>query len=492
MQRVKSITIIFLILLSLLCIHFFNISMIRHRELSTMASQQRSKKSDIKTWRGCIFDCNMIPLCDRSETTVKTAGGQSVPVTGRYTSDTPAKHLLGYINSEGDGVCGIEKTFNDILKTDLTSSVSYIADINGNQIHDNNLTSNYSLVPDKNIKLTLDYKIQKIAEQVADEFIPSGAIVIMDIQNFDIKAMVSRPDYNQNNITEYMQSKNSPLLNKAVCSYNAGSIFKIITSVCAIENNINIQNFCNGSTIINGIEFGCHQKEGHQLLDFKNAFAKSCNCYYYTVSQILGADKIIDTAKRFNLYKNFETLAIPTDKGFLPDKKFYNNADSANISIGQGEILVTPLQVAYISAVIANKGLGKTVNITDSVVDGDGNIINILRQQGSNYVISKECADKIGEMMRQCVIDGTAKELNNIPVLVAGKTGSAETGWLDESGMPMVHGWFCGYFPYQNPKYAMVVFAENGQSGSSACIPAFKKIVLDINDLYNINTTPEF
>lgn len=487
MQKIKSISFIFLIIIGLLSIHFFNITMIRHRELSEMASLQHSKKTDIKNWRGCIYDYNMIPLCDRSETTVKTSNVQPVNVTGRYTQDTAAKHLLGYIDYDGNGVCGIEKTYNDILKTDFTTSVAYIADTNGKQISDTNLTSNYFVIPDKNIKLTLDYKIQKIAEQAADKYIPSGAIVIMDIQNFDIKAMVSRPDYNQNNIGDYIQDKNSPLLNKTLCSYNAGSIFKIITSACAIENNININNYCNGVVSIDNIPFGCHQKEGHQLLDFKNGFAKSCNCYFYTLSQIIGAQQIINMAKRFNIGYSFDSVPIPSDAGFLPDKKFYTSADSANISIGQGEILVTPLQVAYISAVIANGGIGKTVNVSDSIIDNSGNMISNLRQTGTKYIISRQCASQIGEMMRQCVIDGTAKDMNTKDVSVAGKTGSAETGWLGEDGNPMVHGWFCGFFPYENPKYAMAVFSENGKSGSSACVPAFEQIVIDIDNLYDLS-----
>ena len=485
MGRIKTISVIFLVLICVLSIHFFNISALKHTELATSASNQRTRETDVKSWRGCIYDCNMIPLCDRTETKAQTVFGQDVSVTGRYSDNTVAKHLLGYIGSDGNGVSGIEKVYNHLLKTNEKSSVSYISDTRGNPIQSNSIPSNYSYSPENNVKLTLDYKIQKIAEQAADKYISSGAIVILDTQSFDIKAMVSRPDYNQNDIQSHINDNGSPLLNKALCSYNAGSIFKIITSASAIENNIDTQHFCSGKMTIDGKEFACHLLQGHKNVNFKTAFAKSCNCYFYNISCLIGGEKIVQTAEKFGLSDTLLNIPLNQDKGFLPTKQSYTPRESANICIGQGEILVTPLQVAYITAVIANDGIGKQINIADSIVDSYGKPIQNLRYESSHTVIPKSHALQIGDMMRECVLEGTAQNVQNGIVAVAGKTGSAETGWMDDNGNPMVHGWFCGFFPYENPEYAMAVFCENGRSGSESCIPAFREIVLDINKLYN-------
>ncbi len=487
MKNIKILTIAFVAAISFLAVHIFNVAVIQGGKLSQMASNQRTYSEEVKRWRGCIYDYNMIPLCDRSEAESKKIYGSTVPVTARYTSDSFAKHLLGYVDSDGQGVGGIEGAFDHVLRTDGKSYASYIRDTHGNPIWDNFATKNYSYSPQNNVKTTLDYKIQKIAENAASKYIQSGAVVILDTHTFDIKAMVSRPEYNQNNIADNMDDVGSPLLNKALCSYNAGSIFKIITAAAGIDAGIDGEVFCSGGTNIDGANFLCHKQDGHGQLNFKNAFAKSCNLFFYDLGQRAGGEKIIQMAQRFGIGSTLVNIDIGETGGLLPQREFFAQRECANISIGQGEILVTPLQAAYFTAVIANDGIAKSVNAADSVVDYNGVVLQNLRKDNSHIVIPKQHAIQIGDMMRECVLEGTAQGVQNGIVAVAGKTGSAETGWIDSEGSPMVHGWFCGYFPYQNPRYAMAVFCENGKSGSEACIPPFREIVLEINELYNFN-----
>ncbi len=486
MKNIKILMVAFVTAISFLAVHIFNVAVIQGDKLSQMASNQRTYSEEVKRWRGCIYDCNMIPFCDRSEAQSKEVFGSTVPVRARYTSNSLAKHLLGYVDFDGQGISGIESAFDHVLRTNGKSYASYVRDVNGAPIWDNFATKNYNYLPQSNIRTTLDYKIQKIAENAASKYIKSGAIVILDTHTFDIKAMVSRPEYNQNNIADNMDDADSPLLNKALCSYNAGSIFKIITSAAAIEQGAQAPVYCNGYVNIDGAEFLCHNQDGHGVLNFKNAFAQSCNLFFYNLGQTAGGKKVIQMAQRFGLGNTLVNIDIGETPGLLPLREFYTQRECANISIGQGEVLVTPLQAAYVCAVVANDGIAKSVNVADAIVDYNGAVLQNLRQDSSHIVIPKQHAIQIGDMMRECVLEGTAQGVQNGIVAVAGKTGSAETGWADGEAGTMVHGWFCGYFPYQNPQYAMAVFCENGKSGSIACIPPFREIVLEINELYNL------
>lgn len=484
MKKIKILTTSFLIALLFVCFRVGFISVIQNNRLSQMASAQRIAQKEIKQWRGCIYDCNMIPFCDRSESRVDVYNG-SVPVVARYHDNGIARHIMGYVRSDGTGVSGIEGAFDKILTSDKKSYARYVRDAVGNAVLNNYATKNYNYIPQCNIKTTLDYKIQKIAENAATNHIKNGAVVILDIQNFDIKAMVSRPQYNQTDIASNMQDDGSPLLNKALCSYNAGSIFKIITTAAALESEYNIDVICNGSIDIDGICFLCHKQDGHGNINFKTAFAKSCNVFFYNAGQQAGTVSIIQMAHRFGLGNKVINTPLEETSGSIPYRSNYSPRENANISIGQGEVLVTPVQAAYITAVIANDGIARSVNVADSIVGADGEVLRTIRKDKSNVVISKEIAVTIGDMMRECVLEGTAQGVQNGIVAVAGKTGSAETGWSDSNGEMMVHGWFCGFFPYENPKYAMAVFCENGKSGSASCIEPFREIVLAINDMEN-------
>ena len=112
------------------------------------------------------------------------------------------------------------------------------------------------------------------------------------------------------------------------------------------------------------------------------------------------------------------------------------------------------------------------MNLADSVVDKYGAVLKNLRNNDEERVIDEKTALKIKEMMEKTVTDGTATGAKSHTIAICGKTGSAETGWI-KNGQTLVHGWFCGFFPKDNPKYAMAVFCENGQSGAQSCVPLF-------------------
>lgn len=478
-KKIKILLFVSLLSLTALCAHIFNIAAVKQASYAQNAASERRSTKIIKKYRGGIYDKNMIPIVDSKAENITLADGLIAECEKRYPDGT-ASHITGYTLSDGSGASGVEKAFDSVLTSDAAKRAVYMTDAAGGKLK-KTLTELTDSKPSRNIKLTIDATVQKIAEKYADEYIENGAIVILDTASFDTVAMVSRPNFDRNNVENVLSGDNSPLLNRALSPYNAGSIFKIITTAAYLENGGDESRIypCRGYVTADGMNFKCNSENGHGELNLKNAFAKSCNSYFYSTAMNIGADVIIDEAKKFSLGDTLLSCDLDESPGHLPQMREFSLRDAANAGIGQGEILITPLQAANMACIIASGGTMRDINIADSIVSPDGTTIKVLRNNGCRTVISRRTAYAIGEMMREAVLEGTAQSAQNGVVAIAGKTGTAETGW-NKDGTPMVHGWFCGFFPYDNPKYAMAVFAEDGRSGSAACIPAFRQIALDV------------
>ena len=217
------------------------------------------------------------------------------------------------------------------------------------------------------------------------------------------------------------------------------------------------------------------------FLNLKEAFSLSCNCAYYEIGKKLKSDKMLDMAKMFGLGEKCTSLDWEEEGNIKTDKN-KTVCDALNISIGQGDILVTPIQATKISAIIANKGKSKKVNIADKIINQKGETIHYLKQEEETIVINENTASIIADMMKKCVDTGTGTDAHSDKVNISGKTGTAQTGW-EKDGELMVHGWFVGFFPSENPKYAMCVFLENGKTSKNAA-KTFKNIAEKIVDLY--------
>ena len=180
-------------------------------------------------------------------------------------------------------------------------------------------------------------------------------------------------------------------------------------------------------------------------------------------------------AQRFGLgcRTGISEQGIAEAAGNLPDiNAYHSRADIANIAIGQGAILATPVQVADLTATVANGGIRNKVNIVDSIVDEKGRIVEKIKVSEGRRIISKETSDRIKEMMEAVTLNGTGTEaVTGYWGGAGGKTGSAETGSKD-----VVHAWFTGYFPAAEPRYSVAVFAEDGRLGGRAAAPVFAAI----------------
>ncbi len=527
-----------------------NLQIVQYEELAQQAVKQRAVETTLKEFRGNIYDRNMIPFTDTEDriyiivipnlfktfdeisTLISEFTGykksqvieileERKPVTfmiddykqkdvevrfqypgvkilsssKRYGNHSLARHVIGYISDKDQiGYAGIEKAFNEELRIQESQSIAMIGDamkqlIPGLGYRVTNTYNNTSNTSNTGIKLTLDYHIQKIVEDVMDKNISEGAVIVTDIATGDILALASRPNYSQSNIENHIQSAGSELVNKAFSAYDLGSIFKIIVTAAALETRtVTPQTLfnCTGQIMVEGKEFKCSVKEknGHGEIDFIQAFAYSCNASFIDIGLKLGYKPIVNMARRFGFGADVDlSVDLAQKQGYIPNHTYVSSREIANISIGQGEILVTPLQVVDMITTIANDGVRKRLNIVKAVVSDSGDVMREIYQKDDTKIINADIAKEIQKMMHQVTISGTGHRANMEEYGgIAGKTGSAETGWAVE-GETKVHAWFAGYFPVENPQYAMVVFVENGRWGGTAAAPVFKDMAEKIIQL---------
>ncbi len=470
MKRLKSVFISFGIVATLLVARIFYISVIQNEQLTKSVVAQRTSKVSFKSPRGIIYDRNMIKITDAQMRLVVKDGNPYY--IGDRTSNI-LSHVIGYISGDGKG-SGIEGAFNYVLASDDNSSISYLKDINNNKVSQGyaiNMDNSY-----KGVSLTIDYHIQKIVEEAMDSLLIKGAAIVTDCKSGEILAMASRPDYDVNNLADYLDGTDGELLNKGILQYNPGSVFKIIVATAFLENcyNDEMEYVCTGKTEIDGIEFVCHKEDGHGIQSIEQAFANSCNCAFYNIGKIVGIEEIHKYSYDFGIGSEVLKInGIYEYSGYVPQRA-YSLADLANISIGQGDVMVTPLQIADILCTICNGGIRNQLSLVRGIVDDDG-ICSETKSGVVGRVISETTSRRLINMMNTAVSGGTGINAQVEYYGAGGKTGSAETGWKKD-GKLMQQGWFAGYFPAKNPKYACVVIAENGNSGSDSACPVFRLI----------------
>jgi penicillin-binding protein 2 len=390
-----------------------------------------------------------------------------------YGPSALATHVVGYKSKTG-----IEKTFEKVLSSTGTKN-TILYDGFGQPIPGISQKKNES---SSGIQLAIDSKIQEIVEQIMDDEVPRGAVVILDAKTGDILSMASRPNYKQYCIEDYLNREDAPLINRAVEAFSPGSIFKIVVLSAALEENLaslDDRFYCPGFIKVGGILFKCgsYDKGGHGEITLKEAVARSCNTVFIQLGLSLGKQKLIEYAKKFGLGQKV-LMDLPEEKtGFIPEIQKVYYQDIGNISIGQGPILITPLQAAQMVSIIANGGILIKPHLTTGVVESDGNTIPFDHGKDAVRVISEETASKVKEALEEVTKYGTG--VNAMPLLPIGKT-AGKTGTA-EFGNKKYHAWFVGYFPTESPRYIISVFIENGGSGPAKAAPVFREIVEKLN-----------
>jgi len=398
----------------------------------------------------------------------------------------------GYKTKDIVGFGGVEEKYDYFLRQEA-GGLSVEVD------HRGRLVTVLGFKPPRNgkdIELTIDLKIQKIAEESLRG--RNGSVILMDPHSGEIIAMTNNPNFDPSafvkksdaSISNLFADLDAPFINRAITGvYPAGSVFKLVVATAALETgkiNSSTTFTCTGSTYVGRQEFSCW--DTHNLQNLTAAITNSCNVFFYRSGLLVGASAIYDYATQFG-FSHSTSIDLPYEAaGFVPSpllRKIYGfsrysgipllagknwfDGDTANFAIGQGELLVTPIQVIRMMAVFANRGTLVTPYIIKTI-DGE-NIVN-LKRSAVRLSLKESTISYIRQGLRGVVADpkGTANALSSLPISVAGKTGTAQVS----RGQP--HGWFAGFFPYQSPKFVICVFLEHGGSGHAASIVA-KQII---------------
>ncbi len=528
--RLNVIFGVVLLLLSLFIYRIFNIQILEGKSYKEMAEEQHQYKINHMSSRGTIYDRNMVPLTNVDDTVLlfvdnKTIHEENVhdilnfaeegadilgtiggtrykilkvnnkdrkamsnifnnypaypfQVYNRYYEKQPAAHIIGYVNQwDNSGATGLEKSFENLLNI---SQPKIYATVDGA----NNIIPGLGIYVEESKKngwliTTLDIDLQRQVENILESYDVRGSVVVLDSDNGDILACANYPSYDPKRISEYLKSDNEEFFNRAVqVGYPPGSIFKIIVAAAALESGVaDEENYfnCIGYEEINGVKIKCsaYEKGGHGELSLIEAFSRSCNSAFIQLGILTGSDEILKMSKKFGLG---EKTGIPIEeeyKGNLPEADEVKGAGIGNLSVGQGELLITPLQAAKATAIIANKGIDKGVRLVKKIGKPDGGTSEPVIAQYER-VISRTTAAIVANMMEETVKSGTANNVGKIYTWnTSGKTGSAQSIYKNKE---VVHGWFTGFLPSENPHYIITVFVEDGKSGRQSAVPIYKDI----------------
>ncbi len=430
----------------------------------------------------------------------------------KYLYQNLAAHMLGYVNEISEEELKIP-TFNHLTGGDVIGKVgleryydSYLRGEKGNKEVEvdalgREVTTIRVLKPiaGNDIYLTLNSELQQFIEK--QMFDKNGAVIVSEPFTGRILAMDSHPDYNPNIFTEQLtvtqwqeiaQNKDNVLNNRNIQSvYPPGSVFKLITAIAALEEGVvnkNSKVYCPGYYQLGNLLFKCWKEHGHGNQAIVEAIANSCNVFFYTIGQKLGIDKLNYYASLMGFGEKIGIDLPGEQEGLLPSEDWKRKTineqwypgDTVNLSIGQGFLLVTPLQIHNMLCLIANDGLYLRLHNVEKIISQSGEIIREFKPELIKKIdISQETFRIIKEGMKKVVESGTGRLANIEEVKIAGKTGTAQNPQGEN------HAWFIGFAPYDKPEICVTILVENGGDGSAAAAPVAAKIIQKYFQLKN-------
>jgi penicillin-binding protein 2 len=426
--------------------------------------------------------------------------------TRAYPKDGLASHVIGYVgeisdaelnstefgrNKPGDvvGQAGIERQYNDLL-TGTDGERQVMVDNRG---YERQVLGYKPAVPGHTLQLTIDLDLQVVAELGLED--RRGAVVALDPRNGEVLAMVSRPSYDSNIMSSHISAKqwnalltdpDKPLFNRALQSQLApGSTFKPIVALAALQSQSIPEDFsanCSGGASYYGRYFKCHLKRGHGSIQLNRAIAQSCDVFFYAVGNRTGIDNIAKYAEMAGLGAK-TGIDLPYEaSGVVPSTRWkmrtqrqkWYAGETISVSIGQGALTVTPLQLAHAIGGIAVGGvwyrphLVKDQTPRDTARKGDVSPENVLQViQGMYSVVNAGGTAGVARLPRieLCGKTGTAQLASN-DFLKSGKAGKE---FADNA-------WFVGFAPRENPEIVVAALVENGLHGDRAA-PIVRDVV---------------
>lgn len=495
----------------------------QNKKLTAYAPRIIADEVDISTATRIAEQKNILPGVD-----------VQARATRDYPNDSIAAHVLGYVGeisdkelqdlkdadySNGDlvGKMGIERSYESILKGQK----------GGRQIEVDaagrlkRILSNRDPIPGHSLGLTIDVNIQKIAEESLAKAIrtarklgarraSAGAVVVLDPDNGEVLALASAPTFNPEDfgggikpqIWRALNDKKSnyPLNNRAIMSaYPPGSTFKPVTAVAGEMSKLISASstvVCNGKWYGSGRKWpkSCWKKKGHGRVNLVSAMAESCDVYFYEIGFKLWrqrSEKLQEASRLFG-FGALTGIDLPWEKaGRVPNrewKKQWNRnnpsnqvwlpGDNVNLSIGQGDMLSTPLQIANLYSAVANGGSIYKPHVLKTIISSDGMAVRAPDPIAIYKGLGGKLSISMNSGLRQVVSRGTAKgAFASFPIKTAGKTGTSQVWGKEDFAL------FAGYGPLPDPKYVVVMVIEEGKSGGSVAAPAVREVFGRIFDL---------
>jgi penicillin-binding protein 2 len=417
--------------------------------------------------------------------------------TGKMTQEEIQSHP-DYLMTDSIGKTGIEESYEADLRG-VNGKHEMEVDSAGNIMKDFGVTSP---VPGSDLTLGIDADLQKklqdtLQAKLEETDTKTAAAVAIDPRNGEVLAMVNLPSYDNNlfakgisseDYQKLMNDPDKPMFNRSLTGeYPPGSTFKPLVAAAALqEGTINSSTTLNCPSAINIGSYRFPDWKTHGLTDVRKAIAESVDIFFYAVGggwgdiTGLGIDKIQQYANKFGLGHALGVDVPGEAPGLVPNQQWkldkigerWYLGDDYHCAIGQGFITATPIQLANYIAAIANGGTVFQPHFVDAVKKPDGTVEKIDPVVLNKNFISSSNLKIVQEGMRQTVTSGTAQPLKDLPVEVAGKTGTAQFG----SGNEREHGWFVSYAPYDNPTIAMAVLVEGGGEGFSTAEPVTQDV----------------
>ena len=493
--------------------------------LAEAAQKQSVYRLTVAQTRGTVYDCNLLPLtCETDRWVAAVAPGVqtaadlsralgndgvaslaslladgrpfalSLPsnvsgdgiltfqIPDRYGGEALAPHTIGYLDGSGRGVAGIEKAYDEFLFEQRGEiSVTYHVDaLNRALAGEGSSVTDTIALGKAGVVLTLDKRVQRIAEEAAKEHLTKGAVVIAEVPDCKIRAMVSLPDFDQDDVAAVLEDESSPLMNRCLAAYSVGSVFKLVSAAAALEAGLppDTSFTCTGSVEVSGDAFRCYDSEAHGAEDMRMAIANSCNAYFISLMQQVDPSLFLDMARRFG-FGSAVTLApgYTSSAGVLPSESSLAVPKAlANFSFGQGELTATPLQIAAMVNAVVSGGEYAAPSLVERTVDANLSTLSEARPSEPVRILSAYNAALLKNFMLASVTEGTSQKYAPEHGGAGAKTATAQTGRYGEDGVEEVYSWFAGFFPYDEPKYVAVVFSETGSGGGPACGPVFQEL----------------
>lgn len=439
-----------------------------------------------------------------------------------YPFDSLASHVIGYVGkanlndmNENEiarltsyvGRSGVERYYNEILQGTKGEKISKVNALN-KEIEE----LSYKKSSSSNITLSIDLELQKYLSEIFKDL--AGAAIVMDANNGAILAAGSFPEYNLNPFVsgisheEWEALSNDlahPFTNKLINGlYPPGSVVKMGTALAFLNSGKVKESdkyLCDSNFELGGRKFRCWKPWGHGLMDLNDAIRESCDVYFYKGALEVGIDLISSVFERLG-YGNKTGVDLPNEFiGTVPNRLWkqqkYNQpwyqGETLNTSIGQGDFLVTPIQVAKFTAAIAT-----SKNVTPHFLHSiDDNISNFENTKGIFNIFELSKLPLLRKAMYEVANEQggtTARYLKNSLVTIAAKTGTAQVVGISQSDKKRIkeedleyflrsHAWITSYAPYEKPQFVVTVLIEHGKSGSSSGGPMLAKIYQKLIDL---------